>query len=234
MIRTLQWNADSGFNRMYWGMEEKGIRFPGSPKPAPGAPEPGGFQVLAGTYKVVLSYAGASDSTMVTVKDDPRLGNRNDVKIAQRKMVDRLQKSAEKLTDLMDRLTEADEVCNKITAQLKDLTGKEIDSLRKTASAMQKEIKDIREIISGKRDERQGITRNPAVTVMNQLQMARQYIMAKSVAPGEQEEKLVQNAEGSINTVVQNTNDFFENKWKKFKALVESTKIELFKEYKPL
>lgn len=234
LIRTLQWNADSGFNRRYWGMEEKGVRFPGSPKPAPGAPEPGGMQVLPGTYKVVLSYAGASDSTMVTIKDDPRLGNRNNIKIAQRKMIDRLQKSAERLTDLMDRLTEAEEVCNKITAQLKDLTGKETDSLRKTSSAMQKEITAIREIISGKRDERQGITRNPAVTIMNQLQMARQYIMAKSAAPGEQEEKLVQNAEGSINTVVQKTNEFFENKWKKFKALAESTKIELFKEYKPL
>jgi len=234
LIRTLQWNADSGFNRRYWGMEEKGVRFPGSPRPAPGAPEPGGMQALPGTYKLVLSYAGASDSTMVTVKDDPRLGNRNSIKIAQKKMIDRLQKSADKLTELMDRLTEAEEVCNKITAQLKDLSGKETDSLRKTSSAMQKEITGIREIISGKRDERQGITRNSAVTVLTQLQMARQYITAKSVAPGEQEEKLVQNAESSVNTVVQKTNDFFENKWKKFKALAESTKIELFKEYKPL
>jgi len=58
LIRSLQWNVDSGFNRHYWGMEEKGVRQPGSPKPQPDAPEPGGLQVLPGTYKLVITYAG--------------------------------------------------------------------------------------------------------------------------------------------------------------------------------
>ncbi|MBL7747333.1 MAG: hypothetical protein JNM19_07910, partial [Chitinophagaceae bacterium] len=89
LIRALRWSIDTGFNRMYWGMEEKGVRQPGSAKPAPGAPEPGGFQVLPGTYKLVMSYARASDSTYVTVKDDPRLGNRNDIKLAQRRVFER-------------------------------------------------------------------------------------------------------------------------------------------------
>jgi hypothetical protein len=40
LIRTIRWNVDSGFNRQYWGMEEKGFRQPGSPKPRPGSPEP--------------------------------------------------------------------------------------------------------------------------------------------------------------------------------------------------
>ena len=87
LIRTVRWNVDSGFNRQYWGMEEKGFRQPGSPKPQPGAPEPGGFQVLPGTYKVVITYARTSDSTYVTVKDDPRLGNRNEIKTRTTKNV---------------------------------------------------------------------------------------------------------------------------------------------------
>jgi hypothetical protein len=44
LIRTLRWGIDTGFNRNYWGMEEKGFRQPGSPKPAPGAQEPGDLQ----------------------------------------------------------------------------------------------------------------------------------------------------------------------------------------------
>jgi photosystem II stability/assembly factor-like uncharacterized protein len=104
-IRNLKWKADTGFNRQYWNMEEKGFRTPGSPKPKPGAPEPGGFQVLPGTYKVVMQLGKDADSTYVTVKDDPRLGNRNEVKMAQRKMYERLRKSADKLTEGMDRLT---------------------------------------------------------------------------------------------------------------------------------
>jgi len=76
----LQWNVDSGFNRHYWGMEEKVFVNQDHQKPQPDAPEPGGLQVLPGTYKLVITYAGASDSTFATVKNDPRFGNRNEIK----------------------------------------------------------------------------------------------------------------------------------------------------------
>ncbi len=235
LIRTLRWNIDSGFNRQYWGMEEKGVRQPGSPKPQPGALEPGGLQVLPGTYKVVITYAGASDSTFVTLKDDPRLGNRNEVKLAQRKMYDRLRKSTDKLTTAMDRLTEADEVCTKITAQLKDMEGKEIDSLRKNTKAMQDSIKAIREFISGKPSEKQGISRSPfEVTVLNRLQQAQQYIGNKMVVPGKQEETLIEIAEKAVNDVIQKINSFIDGKWADYRKLVEGTKVNLFKDYKPI
>jgi uncharacterized protein YoxC len=226
--------VDSGFNRAYWGMEEKGFRQPGSPKPRPGAPEPGGFQVLPGTYKLVLTYNRESDSTYVTVKDDPRLGNRNAVKIAQRAMFDRLKKSADKLTQGMDRLTESEEVLTKMTTQLKDLEGKDADSLRKTTKAMQDSIKAIREFINGKPSDKQGINRDPGQTVMRTIQLATQYIASKSLAPGPQEETLVQNAEMVINQAVQRINAFYNTKWKEYRLQVEGTKLNLFKDYNPL
>jgi hypothetical protein len=233
-IRNLKWKADTGFNRQYWNMEEKGFRTPGSPKPKPGAPEPGGFQVLPGTYKVVMQLGKDADSAYVTVKDDPRLGNRNDVKIAQRKMYERLRKSADKLTEGMDRLTESEEVCTKITAQLKDLEGKEMDSLRKSTKVMQDSLKAIRDFISGKTSEKQGINRDPGNTVMRTMQIAQGYIGGKSVAPGEQEEKLVKNAEIMIGLTVQRINNFYSTKWKAYKEQAEGTKVNLFKDYKPI
>jgi hypothetical protein len=235
LIRTIRWNVDSGFNRQYWGMEEKGFRQPGSPKPTPGSPEPGGFPVLPGTYKVIVTYARSSDSTYVTVKDDPRLGNRNDIKIAQRKMYDRLRKTADKLTEGMDRLTEADEVCTKMQAQLRGVEGKEADSLRKTTTRIQDEIKSIRESISGKTSDRQGLSRNPfEVTVMGQMQQAQQSIGSKMVTPGQQEETMVANAEKAVGDAVQRINTFFDGKWKDYRSLVEGTKVNLFKDYKPI
>ena len=235
LIRTLKWGVDSGFNRQYWGMEEKGFRQPGSPKPQPGGPEPGGLQVFSGTYKLVLSYNRISDSTYVTVKDDPRLGNRNDVKMAQRKMYDRLRKSTDKLTEGMDRLTEADEVCTKTLAQLKGLEGKENDSLRKTTTKMQDEIKSIRELISGKTSDKQGLTRSPFdISVMNRLQMAQQYIGSKMVPPGKQEETLIVIAEDAVKDIIRQINSFFSSKWKDYRQLSEATKVNLFKEYKPI
>src|SRR4030095_12864873 len=182
LIRTIRWNIDSGFNRQYWGMEEKGFRQPGSPKPTPGSPEPAGFPVLPGTYKVIVTYARSYDSTYVTVKDDPRLGNRNDIKIAQRTMYNRLRKSADKLTEGMDRLTEAEEVCTKMQAQLRGVEGKDADTIRKATTKMQDEIKSIREVISGKTSDRQGLSRNPfEVTVMSQMQQAQQWMGSKLV-----------------------------------------------------
>ena len=103
VIRNLRWAADSGFNRSYWGMEEKGYRTPGAGGGrrmgggggGRGGAEPGGQQALPGTYKVVLAYKGISDSTMITLLDDPRLGNRNNIKLAQAALRAELKKSGD-------------------------------------------------------------------------------------------------------------------------------------------
>ena len=232
LVRTLRLTADSGFNRFYWGMEEKGFRRPGSAKPKADAPEPGGFAVLPGTYKVKLTYARQSDSTYVTINDDPRLGNRNDIKIAQRKMYDRLRKSTDKLVEVFDLLTESEETVNKMQSQLKELEGKDIDSLRKAGTAMLDSIKTLREFISGKNSDRQGLSRPPQVTVMTMIQQATTYIGSKSVAPGPQEEQLVKMAEDGIDEAVEKANRFFQNTWPDYRKKAEGTKVNLFKEYK--
>jgi hypothetical protein len=235
LIRSLRWNVDSGFNRQYWGMEEKGFRQPGSPKPQRDAQEPGGLQVLPGRYKLVIAYAGASDSAFVMVKDDPRLGNRNEIKVAQRAMYDRLRKSSDKLTEGMDRLTESDEICAKILNELKGVEGKDADSLRKTTTKIQDELKSIRESISGKTSDRQGLARSPFdVTVMSQLREAQQSIGSKMVAPGGQEETLVANAEKAVADALLKINAFTDGKWAAYRSLVEGTKVSLFKDYKPI
>ena len=235
LIRSLRWVADSGFNRQYWGMEEKGFRQPGSPKPKPDAQEPGGLQVLPGTYKVVLTFARASDSTFVTIKDDPRMGDRNEIRAAQRAMYDRLRKSVDKLTEGMDRLTESDEICAKIQTQLNGLEGKDADSLRKMTTKMQDEIKSMREFINGKTSDRQGLARSPFdVTVMSQLRLAQQSIGSKMVSPGEQEETLVSNSEKAIVEALQKINAFIDGKWKDYRSLVDATRVNLFKDYKPI
>lgn len=235
LIRTMRWGVDTGFNRQYWGMEEKGVRQPGSPKPQPGADEPGGLPVFPGTYKLVMTYARTSDSAYITIKDDPRLGNRNDIKLAQKTMFDRLKKTAAKLTEGLDRLTEADEICTKMQAQLKGLEGKDADSLRKATTRTQDEIKKIREFINGKTSDKQGISRSPfEVTPMTQLQQAQQFIFSKMVAPGPQAEVLVGNAEKGIGEAVGRINTFFSGVWAAYRQQVEGTRLNLFKEYKPI
>jgi photosystem II stability/assembly factor-like uncharacterized protein len=236
VIRNLKWKADTGLNRQWWGMEERGFRQPGSRAGGgrfggSATTEPAGLQVFPGTYKVVLTYGREMDSTMVTVKEDPRLNKSEEAKTAQRKMLDRLRKSSDKLVVGMDRLTESEEVLTKISSDLRGLQGKEIDSLRKATTAIQDTIKNIREFISGKSSDRQGLSRPPQVTVIGTMQNAQQYITAKAVAPGAQEEQLVKNAENMINAAVLRINYFYANRWANYRKQVEGTKINLFKDY---
>jgi photosystem II stability/assembly factor-like uncharacterized protein len=242
VIRNLRWKADTGFNRQWWGMEERGFRQPGAQRGGggggrfggggSGGAEPGGLQAFPGTYKVVLVLGRETDSTFVTIKDDPRLNKSDEVKIAQRKMLDRLRKTSDKLVTGMDRLTESDEVLTKITTEIRGLQG--MDSLRKATTAVQDSIKAIREYVNGRTSDRQGLARPPQITVISQMQTAQQYITAKSVAPGTQEEQLVKNAEEAINEAVKRINNFYATKWSDYRKQVEGTKINLFKEYKPI
>ena len=234
LVRNLKWKADTGFNRQWWGMEERGVRNPGSAKPRPGAPEPGGFPVFPGTYKVVLSLGRDMDSTMVTVKDDPRINRSQDVVVAQRAMVERLRKTAAKLTEATDRLAESEEVLTKLQTQFRGVEGKEADSLRKATTAMQDSIKAIRGYISGTPSDKQGITRSSDITVMTTMQTAQQYVFAKSVAPGNQEEALAKNAENMVNAALRRINAFYENNWKAYRQKVEGSKLSLFKDYQPI
>ena len=230
LVRNLRWKADSGFNRRSWGMEGKGYRNPGSPKPRPGAPEPGGMPVLPGNYKLVMEYQQTKDSTMITVKDDPRLGNRNDVKLAQNQMRERLRKTADQLTDRMDKLTDAEDACKKVEASFKDVAGAPADSVRRATKVMQDSIKAIREFISGKTQTRQGYGQVPQITVMNQLQQANQAIGSKPIIPGAQEEMLVARAEKLIAEAVGRIDRFTAGPWMSYRAKIEGTKQSFFKD----
>jgi hypothetical protein len=66
------------------------------------------------------------------------------------------------------------------------------------------------------------------------MQSAQQYITSKSVAPGQQEEQLVNNAEAMINVAVQRINQFYAGKWAAYRKQVEGTRVSLFKDYEPI
>ena len=216
-------------------MDQKGFRGLGAPKPAPNAPDPFGGAVLPGKYKLVFSYEKNMDSVFVTVKDDPRMGDRNAIKIAQRNMMNRLKLVADKINEGLDRLADAETIANKMVAQYKAVEGKDADTLRKASQKMLDEIKALREIVNGKPVEKQGLTRSQSEgTITADYQVASTNISRKMVAPGQQEELLVSNVEKRVPEFVDRVNDFFNNKWKAYRELVEGTKVNLFKDYKPL
>jgi len=215
-------------------MEEKGFKQPGmggGRRRGGGgrnSDEPAGQQALPGTYKIVMTYKGNSDSTMITLLEDPRMESRNNIKLAQQALRMELKKSGDKLIEALDLLTEAEESSKKIEDFIKEMKGNEIDSLKKSTTALQTEIKNLREYINGKTQTKQGYGQVPQVTVMNQYQLASMSISSKPLAPGETEKALVQRAAQLIEEAVKKVDGFKEGSWKKYKEQVEKTKMNPF------
>ena len=234
VIRNLKWTADSGFNRRTWGMEEKGFKQPGmgggrrGGGGRSGEAEPGGQQALPGTYKVVLTYKGNSDSTMITLLDDPRLGNRNNVKLAQQELRAQLRKSGDQLISALEILTEADEASKKMETFIKDIKGNDADSLKKTTKKIQDEVKKLREYINGKTQTKQGYGQVPQITVMSEFQQANSSISSKPIVPGAQEKALVVRAAGLVDEAVKKINSFKDGMLKEYKDQVSKAKLDPF------
>ena len=234
LIRTLKWSVDTGFNKKYWRMDEKGIRYPGSAKPKPGEDELGGENVLPGKYKVVISVNKQSDSNYITLKADPRKTDNTSIFNAQKTLKSKLRNFAEKLTQGMDQLTDAEEIAKKYEAQLKDIELPTADSLRKQSKKIQEEIKTVKDFISGKKIERQGYGQLPQETVLTAYGEALENISEKNVVPSKQEDLLVEKAEGKIADAIKKINNFFSTKWKAYQTLIENNKVDLFKDFKQL
>ena len=234
LIRTLKWSIDSGFNKKYWRMDEKGERAPASLKPKPNTEEPGGDAVMPGRYKIVITVNKEMDSGYINVKADPRKTDNTEILRAQNQLTLKLKQAAEKLTQGTDQLTEAEDITKKYEAQLKDIETPIADSIRKQSKKIQEQIKTIRELISGKKIERQGYGKIPEETVLTAYSEALDNIKSKMTTPAKQEELLVQKAEMKIAAAIVKMNIFFSTKWKDYQNLVENNKVNLFKDFKQL
>lgn len=244
-VRNLRTRADSGFNKYYWGMEGRGIRQAGGGGrgggggrfggAGGGGNEPGGLPVNPGTYKVVMSLGrDLKDSTMVVVNDDPYAPTPLTVRNAIRAANARMEKSIIKLTALNDRLTEVEEIMRKVEAGYASMDRKAADTIRKAAKPVADGLKEIREMLNGKPQLKQGYGNIPQETVNGILGEARQVVMGKTTMPGEQENRIMGYAEEAVNSVIVKANALFEGSWKQYRALAEAAPLKFFKDYKPL
>ena len=183
---------------------------------------------MPGRYRVVLEQGGHRDSLWLTIRPDPRLGDRTPVRLAQQALRDRLLDSAAPLVRAMDALADTEEALGRIEAAYKDTRGSAGDSIRGTTRAMQDSVRAIREVLAGKRQTGQGYGQVPQVTVLNQFQLASQAIGAKPLAPGAQERMLVERAERLMADAVARIDGFLEGPWKRYRTLVQASPVDFF------
>ena len=94
--------------------------------------------------------------------------------------------------------------------------------------------KTVKDFISGKKIERQGYGQLPQETVLTSYSEALENISEKNVVPSKQEELLVEKSQEKITEAVTKINNFFSTKWKAYQMLIETNKINLFKDFKQL
>lgn len=231
LIRTLKFKTPekAGFHRVYWNMDEKGPDRP-SRTIRKRNREAGGVNVKPGTYKLVVSLGEASDETMITVASDPRLdtsaGVINEVYEASKKLESFTQTAA----NAVKQLAESKKVADEYQKELKELDKEAFKDAIKASKDISKKIDGLIDIYLGKEDKRQGITRNPELTVTRRIGNAYQYVRSRKTGITETETRLIEFAEADLKGALEKTNTFFREDWKNYKDTIEPLSISKFKE----
>lgn len=236
-IRTLEDTPEhDGLNRTRWGLDHKGVQNPSREKPRPRDTEPGGRDVLPGTYKVKFTYGDFSDSTMVTVHTDPRIEMPVSALRATAELRSELDSLRSRMADATLQLAEALEIVemNEKLASADSRSKDELEALNTANKETKEKITELQDLVFGKEDDRQGITDNPNITVMNRLFAPFRYLGGDYNGPGETEENLLRLAREAVNDAVSKINTFFENDWPAYKSTVEEADLSPFKEFDPV
>ncbi|GAB5474309.1 MAG: hypothetical protein Mars2KO_24080 [Maribacter sp.] len=231
VIRTLKFKTPEkpGFHRIYWEMDEKGPDRP-SRKISKSKDERGGRDVKPGTYTVRMSFGDLTDETAITVASDPRLevdlNSINEVYEASGKVAKMTQVAA----DAVKQLVESKNTVNEYSKQMKNLDKKKYKDQIKASGNMVKAIDSVIALYIGKDDKRQGITRNPEITVMQRLGNAGYYAGTRQSGLTETEKKLMEYAEMDLKKALEKTNTFFADRWNAYRESIEALELSPFKE----
>jgi hypothetical protein len=234
LIRTLKYKTPekAGFHRIYWSMDEKGPDRP-SRTIRKRNREAGGVDVIPGSYKVVVSLGEMTSETMITVASDPRL----DVSTTSIKEVYEASKKLEGFTqtaaDAVKQLAESKKVAEKYQKDLKELDKDKFKDAIKSSKDISKKIDSLIDEYLGKVDKRQGITRNPELTVMRRIGNAYQYVRSRKTGITETETRLMEFAEADLKASLEKTNAFFADDWKTYRETIEPLSISMFKDTSP-
>lgn len=233
-IRTMKVKPDSGLNRMQWRLTQKGVRYPGSPKPnKDDETEPSGPPVLAGTYKVRMTYGEFMDSAMVKVLPDPRMEYNEANRKANLALRQELYDHMNMVTESVDRINEALEITDKVL----DMIGEQEDEeafadLKEQTQATKDSLKALKSIFMPVDDDRQGYIQNK--TLITRMNRTFSYLGTSDLPINTSQTLMVERINQEILEVVEQVNAYFEEAWPTFQETVEAADLQLFKPYEPI
>lgn len=230
LIRILESKVpkETGVYSWGWRLREKGSNFP-SRNVNTSTRESGGVSVLPGTYKAVLEYGDLKSETNIVVEDDPRV---SEISNADRKAKYDAMKKLESLSARIYEVTQ-DLAKNKKTAttfkeMLTEKDKKAFEEQIKTTDSIIKMIEKEQAKYFGTIDKRQGITRNPEVTVTQRLGSARGYIASRQGSQTATESQLFKNAQDAANKAMLETKKWIAEDWESYKAKMKKVEVNIW------
>ncbi|MDT7832942.1 hypothetical protein RQM59_11160 [Flavobacteriaceae bacterium S356] len=233
LIRTLKRKAPkkNGVHKMYWFMREKGVARP-SRTIRKQRNEPSGVRVKPGTYRLKMSFGDQVSEQNITVAYDPRLQMSaaaiNEIYNASKDM----EQDQKRMAGVLKQLAESKNTANGFKSKLSKEDKKKYKDQIKASKDIVKKIDGIVAIFLGKVDRRQGITRNPEVTVNQRFGNARRYVGSRKGNLTATERQLMKQFKDALQDAITKTNTFFDKDWAAYKAKVENISISPFKEVK--
>lgn len=235
LIRTLKRKVpdSSGLYKWRWRMDEAGTDRP-SRSIRKRTNEPGGTTVKPGTYRVSLEHDGVVSSTNISVENDPRLTIPQqaitDSYNASKELEKMTQTAADAVKQLVESKTSAEAMSKKLAKEDKKKYKDEI----KASKEIVKQLDSLVAMYLGTVDKRQGITRNPEITVMQRIGQANWYSGSRPNGLTNTERTLIKQAKDELEGALQKTNSFFVTEWPEYRSKVEKIEIAPFKETEPI
>lgn len=233
LIRTLKRKApkENGVHKMYWYMNERGVDRP-SRSIRKRRFEPGGVTVKPGIYGLKMYFGDQVAENKIKVEFDPRLSMSKAAINEIYKTSKDLEKDQQLMADILKQLVESK---NTATAMKSKLSKKDKEKYKdhiKNSKDIVKEIDKLIALFLGKVDKRQGITRNPEVTVSQRFYGARRYVSSRYGNITVTERQLIKQYKDAMNDAIKQVNEFFSTDWKDYRAKVENINISPFKDTK--
>ena len=235
LIRTLKQKAPdkNGLHRMYWNLDEKGERWLSRQAPR-GRFEPGGVNVMPGTYKLRISFGDQKDSTNINVRFDPRMDVSTQVLQARYNMLKEVDKRQSLAANAMDRLRDSKTIVEEYEKRLRDQSADEYKAFKDMNKVMKDSINKFMDEFVGKEDNRQGIIRSPEPNVNTMLGNARRYIGGSFDMPGPTQQRAMQQLDAHLNPVINRLNNFYNQQWVEYRKKMETLNVSIFKDYQAL
>ena len=238
-IRTLKFKTpkESGIHKTTWFLREKGVAR-ASRRILKSKREPSGVSVKPGTYQLKMTFGDTTSEQTIKVAFDPRLQISNEAINQKYNASKELESYQERMANIVKQLVESKNTVNSIKSKLTKADArfnKENKKYKDQIKASTKITKKIDSLIAtylGTIDKRQGITRNPEITVNQRFRTASGYVRSRFGEQTDTEKQLINQFKDMFKKAMSETNTFFNKDWITYKESVEKIEISPFKETK--